>query len=53
MKINLESTVTVKIVLSVEDIDRICKGEMILQVTEGEADEKPMYICITAGVTNE
>ena len=53
MKINLENTVTARIVLSVEDIDRLVRGEMILQVTEGEADEKPMYICITAGVTNE
>lgn len=49
MNIKIENTVTAHIVLSQSDLNLLTAGEMILQLTEGQADEKPMYIAITKG----
>jgi len=53
MKIDLESTVTIKVILTMGDLNLLNAGEMIVQVTEGQADEKPMYICVTKEKINE
>ena len=53
MRIDLENTVTIRVKLSKDDLHRLMIGQTITELTEGEADEKPMYICITKDLLNE
>lgn len=46
MKIDIENTVTVKVALKVEDIEKLDSGEILHCMMETQADEKPMYISV-------
>lgn len=47
MKIELENTVTARVVLSEKDIQLLQDGYTILEATESSADDKALFICIT------
>jgi hypothetical protein len=53
MKIELESTVTARVVLSEQDLVLLQRGYTVLEATSSTADEKPLFICITKEKTNE
>lgn len=53
MKIDLENTVTARVILTKKDLQLLMDGYTILEATESSADDKPLFICITKEKTNE
>jgi hypothetical protein len=47
MKIDIEQSVTVKVVLTFKDIQSLMDGNYVHSMMDGQVDEKPMYVCIS------